>query len=67
MVESEEGEEEWPKGEEAPPAQKDAWFSAFAPVEKPKLAIGVLLIEAEAAGGEVAAPVAAEVLSAGYE
>jgi cell division protein FtsI/penicillin-binding protein 2 len=44
---------------------KDAWFAAFAPAEKAKLAIGVLLIEAEAAGGEVAAPAAAEVLSAG--
>jgi hypothetical protein len=44
---------------------KDAWFTAFAPADKAKLAIGVLLIEAEAAGGEVAAPAAAEVLSAG--
>jgi penicillin-binding protein A len=61
----EEGEGE---GEsEKPVNKKDAWFSAFATVEKPKLAIGVLLIEAEAAGGEVAAPVASEVFSAGYE
>ena len=44
---------------------KDAWFAAFAPAEKPRLAVGVLLIEAEAAGGDVAAPAAAEVLSAG--
>ncbi|HVY77527.1 MAG TPA: penicillin-binding transpeptidase domain-containing protein [Solirubrobacterales bacterium] len=55
------GEEE----AENPEQRKDAWFAAFAPAEKPKLAIGVLLIEAEAAGGEVAAPVASEVLSAG--
>jgi cell division protein FtsI/penicillin-binding protein 2 len=70
VVESEEGEEpvEEVEGEEVTPEhRKDAWFSAFATVEKPKLAIGVLLIEAEAAGGEVAAPVASEVLSAGYE
>jgi cell division protein FtsI/penicillin-binding protein 2 len=70
LVENEEGEEEVPaEGEEesSPEHKKDAWFSAFATVEKPKLAIGVMLIEAEAAGGEVAAPVAAEVLSAGYE
>jgi penicillin-binding protein A len=66
VVESEEGAPE--EGEEATPEhRKDAWFSAFATVEKPKLAIGVLLIEAEAAGGEVAAPIASEVLSAGYE
>jgi penicillin-binding protein A len=50
---------------ENPVQIKDAWFSAFAPAAKAKLAVGVLLIEAEAAGGEVAAPIAAEVLSAG--
>ena len=50
---------------ENPEQIKDAWFAAFAPAEKAKLAIGVLLIEAEAAGGEVAAPIAAQVLSAG--
>lgn len=44
---------------------KDAWFTAFAPAEKPRLAVGVLLIEAEAAGGEVAAPIASSVLSNG--
>lgn len=48
-----------------PEQRKDAWFAAFAPAEKAKLAVGVLLVEAEAAGGEVAAPAAAEVLSAG--
>ncbi len=70
LVEPEEGQEEAPEveGEEREPQhKKDAWFSAFATVEKPKLAIGVMLIEAEAAGGEVAAPIAAEVLSAGFE
>jgi peptidoglycan glycosyltransferase len=51
--------------EENPIQIKDAWFAAFVPAEKPRLAIGVLLIEAEAAGGDVAAPAAAEVLSAG--
>jgi cell division protein FtsI/penicillin-binding protein 2 len=55
------GEEDSPH----PQQRKDAWFAAFAPAEKAKLAIGVLLIEAEAAGGEVAAPAAAQVLSAG--
>jgi cell division protein FtsI/penicillin-binding protein 2 len=48
-----------------PEQKKDAWFAAFAPAGKPKLAVGVLLIEAEAAGGEVAAPIASQVLSAG--
>lgn len=55
------GEEE----AEHPKQRKDAWFAAFAPAEKAKLAIGVLLVEAEAAGGEVAAPAASAVLSAG--
>jgi cell division protein FtsI/penicillin-binding protein 2 len=50
---------------ENPEQRKDAWFIAFAPAEKPRLAVGVLLIEAEAAGGEVAAPAASAVLSAG--
>ncbi len=53
------------EGEENPEQIKDAWFAAFAPAEKARLAVGVLLVEAEAAGGEVAAPIAAEVLSAG--
>lgn len=48
-----------------PVQEKDAWFAAFAPAEKPRLAIAVLLIDAGAAGGEVAAPAAAQVLSAG--
>ncbi|MEX2105660.1 MAG: penicillin-binding transpeptidase domain-containing protein [Solirubrobacterales bacterium] len=51
--------------EENPVQIKDAWFAAFAPAEKARLAVGVLLIEAEAAGGDVAAPAAAAVLSAG--
>jgi cell division protein FtsI/penicillin-binding protein 2 len=53
------------ENEENPIQIKDAWFAAFAPAEKPRLAVGVLLIEAEASGGEVAAPAAAAVLSAG--
>jgi len=56
-----EGQEE----SEEPEQKKDAWFAAFAPADKAKLAIGVLLIEAEAAGGEVAAPIASQILSAG--
>jgi len=50
---------------ENPVQIKDAWFAAFVPAEKARLAIGVLLIEAEAAGGDGAAPAAAAVLSAG--
>lgn len=52
-------------GEEEPEQIKDAWFTAFAPARKPRLAVGVMLIEAEASGGEVAAPIASRILSAG--
>lgn len=41
----------------------DAWFVAFAPAQRPRVAVGVLLIEA-GAGGDVAAPAAREVLAA---
>jgi len=44
---------------------KDAWFAAFAPADKPRLVVCVMLIDAGAAGGEVAAPAAAQVFSAG--
>jgi peptidoglycan glycosyltransferase len=48
-----------------PVQAKDAWFAAFAPADHARLAIGVLLVDAHASGGEVAAPAAAQVLSAG--
>lgn len=44
----------------------DAWFVAFAPERKPRLAVGVLFTEA-GAGGDVAAPAAREVLVAGLQ
>jgi cell division protein FtsI/penicillin-binding protein 2 len=59
------GPEPGHEDEENPPQIKDAWFAAFAPAEKARLAIGVMLIDAGAAGGEVAAPIASEVLSDG--
>ena len=43
----------------------DAWFTAFAPSKKAKLAVAVMLIDAGADGGTVAAPAAAQILSAG--
>lgn len=58
------GQEGLPPG--VPPEQYvDAWFAAFAPADRPRLAVAVNLIDADASGGEVAAPAAAEVLSAG--
>ncbi len=52
-------------GEAEDPEQiVDAWFLAFAPADAPQLAIGVMLIDADADGGEVAAPMAREILGA---
>jgi cell division protein FtsI/penicillin-binding protein 2 len=53
-------------GEEAPDPEQivAAWFIAFAPAPKPKLAIAVMLIDAPGDGGEVAAPIAAQILGA---
>jgi len=50
---------------EDPPLEKDAWFTAFAPAGKPSLAVAVMIVNAQADGGVVAAPIAREVLAAG--
>jgi penicillin-binding protein A len=44
----------------------DAWFAAFAPAggKRPRVAVGVLLVES-GAGGDAAAPAAREILAAG--
>lgn len=44
---------------------EDAWFAGFAPSDKPKLAIGVMIIDAPGDGGTIAAPIVSSVLSAG--
>jgi peptidoglycan glycosyltransferase len=55
-----------PPGEPVP-QEVDAWFIAFAPAEKPRLAVGVMIVDADGSGGEVAAPIARDVLAAGLE
>jgi peptidoglycan glycosyltransferase len=54
-------------GQEAPEPEQivDAWFIAFAPARKPKIAVAVMLVDADGDGGEVAAPIAREILAAG--
>jgi cell division protein FtsI/penicillin-binding protein 2 len=52
-----------PTGTE-PPVDTDAWFAAYAPTRRPRLAVGVLFVKA-GAGGTVAAPAARIVLQAG--
>jgi len=45
------------------PKNTDAWFVAFAPVKKPRVAIGILL-DNDGAGGDTAAPLAKILLEA---
>jgi peptidoglycan glycosyltransferase len=51
-----------------PPGQQpeqviDAWFTCFAPADHPKLVVAVMLIDASADGGTVAAPIAHDILA----
>ena len=50
---------------EEPEQELDAWFTAFAPAQSPKLAVAVMIVNATGDGGEVAAPIAAQILQAG--
>jgi cell division protein FtsI/penicillin-binding protein 2 len=43
----------------------DAWFTAFAPADDPRLAVAVMVVNAPGDGGTVAAPIAREILAAG--
>jgi penicillin-binding protein 2 len=59
-------DESEPVGEgEEPQQEVDAWFTAFAPAEKPKLAVAVLVVQADGDGGAIAAPIAQQILDAG--
>jgi peptidoglycan glycosyltransferase len=49
--------------EQTPGSDTDAWFTAYAPVRDPELAVAVLLVR-QGAGGETAAPAARVVLEA---
>ena len=44
---------------------EDAWFAGFAPSDKPKLVVGVNVLNAPGDGGTIAAPIASSILSAG--
>ena len=50
-----------PPGADQDPTNSDAWFVAFAPAQRPRVAVGVLVVKA-GAGGDFAAPRAAEIL-----
>ncbi len=51
------------QGGASDPKNTDAWFVAFAPAERPQVAVAVMLVGA-GAGGQAAAPIARSVLSA---
>ena len=48
-------------------ALMDAWFTAFAPSDKPKYAVCVLVASTTEDGGEVAAPIVSSILSAALD
>jgi hypothetical protein len=48
----------------SPTSDTDAWFAAYAPARRPRIAVGVLFVKA-GAGGTTAAPAARIVLQAG--
>ncbi len=52
------------QGNEPEASNTDAWFAAFAPALRPRIAVCVLLVK-DGAGGTTAAPVARQVLEAG--
>lgn len=47
------------------PQKVDAWFTCFAPASDPKLVVAVMVVDANGAGGSVAAPIARAVLASG--
>lgn len=57
-------DEEVPSEEGEAGTDTDAWFTAYAPLSRPRLAVAVLLVRA-GAGGDTAAPAAREILEAG--
>ena len=54
-----------PPSGEAPEQKVDAWFTAFAPADDPKLAAAAMVVNANGDGGAVAAPIVRQVLAAG--
>ena len=50
---------------EDPELEVDAWFTAFAPADRPELAVAAMVVNASGDGGTVAAPIVRQVLEAG--
>ena len=50
-----------------PPQEEDAWFAAFAPADKPRIAVAVMIVNADGGGGAIAAPIARDILATALE
>jgi cell division protein FtsI/penicillin-binding protein 2 len=48
---------------EEPPQETDAWFTAFAPANDPKIAVAVMVVDSAGDGGTVAAPVVRQIMA----
>jgi peptidoglycan glycosyltransferase len=44
----------------------DAWFTAFAPANDPKLAVAAMVVNSEGDGGTVAAPIVRQVMASAF-
>ena len=44
----------------------DAWFTAFAPADDPKLAVAAMVVDASGDGGTVAAPIVRQVMASAF-
>ena len=59
-----------PSDPNAPPADDttdtNAWFAAYAPMKRPRVAVAVMLV-GQGAGGETAAPAARQVIEAALD
>ncbi len=53
-----------PVGAEEPELDVDAWFTSFAPADKPKVVVAVMVVKADGDGGTIAAPIAQQILQA---
>jgi cell division protein FtsI/penicillin-binding protein 2 len=49
--------------DEEPPQETDAWFTAFAPADDPKIAVAVMVVDSEGDGGTVAAPIVRQIMA----
>ena len=48
---------------EEPPQETDAWFTAFAPADDPKIAVAVMIVDSTGDGGTVAAPIVRQIMA----